>query len=83
MCKLTALKEPHILNPEIGCDLQTFRSCVKELAFENDDMCKRFFEIANTRLTGLLDWKEFLESMKVLMTKNLEMKVERFFQIID
>lgn len=68
MSKITALKDIKNLNPIIGVDYETFRMGIRELIFENDDMCLRFYELANISKSGILNWAEFLESMKILMT---------------
>ena len=46
-------------------------------------MAHRFFEESNQSMTGVLNWNEYLEAMKILLTKDLEIKVRMFFKMID
>ena len=85
LCKLSLLEA--VVNgdqhPVIGVNESTFRNYIKQLCFEHDDMCARFFEVANTEKDGYRDWYQFFEAMKILKTTDLKTKIDRFFKIID
>ena len=78
LCKLSLLEA--VVNgdqhPVIGVNESTFRNYIKQLCFEHDDMCARFFEVANTEKDGYLDWYQFFEAMKILKTTDLKTKID-------
>ena len=78
---MTSLKN-HLSTP-VGIDLDTFKTGLKELSCENDDLIERFFDRSNHSHNGFLDWFEFLQAIKILTTSDLELKLHMFFSIID
>lgn len=88
LSKITTLRKQdeeyvHSYDAPIGVDLYTLSTFIPELSCEADDLVEWFFVVANESRTGFLNWPEFLETMKILTTKNLNIKLGMFFQVID
>lgn len=80
---MTIINEENYHQDVPGVTLKIFRDGINELSLENKELVKKIFKKANTSHSGYLCWEEFLESMKIIFTDSLEVKIELFFDIID
>lgn len=83
LTKLTIMNTGDNSSIPKGVNLKNFLEGIPQLSLENKQLVKKIFKKADTTKNGYLGWDEFLESMKIIFTDSLELKIELFFDIID
>ena len=83
LCKVTLTEQNENESEIVGVNFNNFQNGINELALENKELVKKIFQKADSSHTGYLNWDEFLESMRIIFTESLEIKIELFFDIID